>query len=80
MLGFIWTLIMGGIAGWLAGKFMNSDGGTLRNVLLGLGGGVVGSIVLGIIGIQGHGLIGGTLVSVIGACILIWIGRKMFDN
>ena len=77
MLGFIWTLIMGGVAGWLAGKLMNSEGSTLRNVLLGLGGGVVGSVVLGLLGITGHGMIGGTIVSVVGACILIWLGRNM---
>jgi len=77
MLGFLWTLILGGVAGWIAGRLMNSDGGTLRNVLLGLGGGVVGSIVLGFLGIEGRGMIGGTLVSVVGACILIWIGKKI---
>ena len=77
MLVFIWTLIMGGVAGWLAGKIMNSEGGTFRNVLLGLGGGVVGAVVLGFLGIRGHGMIGGTIVSVVGACILIWLGRNM---
>ena len=76
MLGFLWTLFLGGLAGWIAGKIMNSEGGTLRNIILGLVGGVVGSIVLGIVGIQGSGLIGGTIVSVVGACLLIWIGRK----
>ena len=63
-------------AGWLAGRLMNSDGSWIRNLLLGLAGGVVGSIVLGLIGIKGNGLIGGTLVSVVGACLLIWISRK----
>ncbi len=77
MIRFLWTLILGGVAGWIAGRLMNSEGGTLRNVLLGLGGGVVGSIVLGVLGIHGRGMIGGTLVSVIGACILIWIGKKI---
>ena len=76
MLGFLWTLFLGGLAGWIAGRIMNSEGGTLRNILLGLVGGIVGSIVLGIVGIQGRGLIGGTFVSVVGACLLIWIGRK----
>lgn len=71
------TLLSGGIAGWLAGLIMNSDGSVVRNIVLGLVGGVVGSIVLGLIGIQGRGLIGGTVVSVIGACILIWISRKL---
>ena len=77
ILGIIWTLFLGGLAGWIAGKLMGSEGSMLRNVVLGLIGGVVGSFVLGLVGIQGRGLIGGTVVSVIGACILIWISRKL---
>ena len=80
ILGFLWTLFLGGIAGWLAGKVMGTEGSMLRNVILGLVGGVVGSVVLGIIGIQGRGLIGGTIVSVVGACILIWISKKKKKN
>ena len=34
-------------------------------------------LALGLVGIKGEGLIGGTLVSVVGACILIWLGRKL---
>ena len=74
--GFIWTLFLGGLAGWIAGKLMGSEGGMVRNIILGLIGGVVGSVVLGFIGIEGRGLIGVTIVSVVGACILIWISRK----
>ncbi len=76
ILGIIWTLFLGGLAGWIAGKLMGSEGGMLRNIILGLIGGAVGSFVLGLIGIQGHGLIGGTAVSVVGASILIWLGKK----
>lgn len=76
-MGFIITLLAGGIAGWLAGRLMNSEGSWLRNLVLGLVGGVVGSFVLGIVGIRGHGLIGGTIVSVVGACLLIWLSRKL---
>lgn len=74
-MGFIVTIISGILAGWLAGKIMNSKGTWLRNLILGLVGGVVGSFVLKFIGVEGKGLIGGTLVSVIGACLLIWISR-----
>ena len=77
MIGFLWTLFLGGIAGWIAGRLMGTEGSVVRNVILGLVGGVVGSIVLGVIGIHGSGLIGGTIVSVVGACILIWISKKM---
>jgi uncharacterized membrane protein YeaQ/YmgE (transglycosylase-associated protein family) len=76
ILGFIWTLFLGGLAGWIAGKLMGSEGSMLRNVVLGLIGGVVGSFVLGLVCIQGRGLIGGTVVSVVGASILIWLGKK----
>ncbi len=76
MINFIITLALGALAGWIAGKLMGTEGSTLRNIILGLCGGVVGSIVLGIIGIHGNGMIGGTIVSVVGACILIWISRK----
>ena len=57
ILGIIWTLFLGGLAGWIAGKLMGSEGSMLRNVILGLVGGAVGSFVLGLIGIHGHGLI-----------------------
>ena len=39
---FILNLILGGLAGFLAGKIMESKGGMLRNIILGLIGGVVG--------------------------------------
>ncbi len=76
---FAWiiNLFFGGLAGWIAGKLMNSDGSMLRNIILGLVGGVVGSIVLGIFGIHGTGRIGGTIVSIVGACILIWISNRL---
>ena len=77
ILGILWTLFLGGIAGWIACKFMNSEGSMVKNIILGLIGGVVGSVVLGLIGIEGHGLIGGTAVSAVGACLLIWLGRKL---
>ena len=77
MFGFILTLALGGVAGWAAGKLMGTEGSMLRNIILGLLGGVVGSIVLGLIGISGSGIIGGTLVSIVGACILIWLGKKL---
>lgn len=78
MIHFLVTLLGGAIAGWLAGIIMKSNGSLLRNIILGLVGGVVGSVVLGIIGIGGSGFIGGILVAVVGACLLVWLGRKIF--
>ena len=76
-MGIIVTLICGALAGWLAGNIMKSNNGILMNTLLGVAGGVVGSILLGIIGISGRGIIGGTIVAVVGACFLVWLARKL---
>ena len=38
-LGLLTGLIVGAIAGWLAGKFMNNEGSLLRNIILGVVGG-----------------------------------------
>ena len=79
-MGFIVSIIVGGIAGWLAGKIMDSEGGLLRNIILGVFGGGVGSTLLGTLGIYGSGTIGNILVSVVGACVLIAIGRLLFGG
>ena len=70
-------LLIGGIAGWLAGVLMSSPQKWWMNIIIGLIGGVIGSIVLKIFGITGHGFIGGIIVSVIGSCILIFIIKQL---
>jgi len=73
----IWTLIIGGVAGWLAGKIMRGDGfGIIVDIIVGLVGGWVGGMVLGWLGIaSGGSIIGRLIVAVVGAIILIWIIR-----
>ncbi|MBQ6756822.1 MAG: GlsB/YeaQ/YmgE family stress response membrane protein [Oscillospiraceae bacterium] len=80
MLGVILDLISSGIAGWLAGKIMNSEGSILMNVIIGLIGGVVGSVVFGIIGFTATNIIGSVIVSVVGACICIFVYNKFIKK
>ncbi|MBO7711485.1 MAG: GlsB/YeaQ/YmgE family stress response membrane protein [Lachnospiraceae bacterium] len=78
-MGLFLNLLIGALAGWIAGRVMvGTDGTITRNIILGLCGGVIGSIVLGLLGIHGSGVIGTLIVSVVGACILIWLARKFF--
>jgi uncharacterized membrane protein YeaQ/YmgE (transglycosylase-associated protein family) len=72
---FILFLIIGGIAGWLAGKLMSGDGyGVIVDVILGVIGGLVGGwLVSTFLGIQTTGLIASFIVALIGACILVAI-------
>lgn len=75
----IWTLLIGGIAGWLAGKLMRGQGyGILIDILLGIVGGWVGGWVFGMLGLYSRGgLVGELIVATVGALILIWIARQL---
>jgi len=70
---FIVYLIIGGIAGWLAGKIMSGHGyGPIVDVILGVAGGLLGGWIIAVVlGIQTTGLIASFIVALIGACILV---------
>lgn len=76
-MGIIISLFTGALSGWLAGKLMNSKHGLIFNIILGLLGGLVGGWVLGLVGIAATSWLGSVLVGVVGACILIFISRKI---
>jgi len=76
--GLIWAVIVGLIAGWLAGKVMKGGGyGTLMDIVLGIAGGVIGGVVFGLLGLSASGLTGSIIVSFVGAVILIWLVRQL---
>ena len=76
--GLIWAVMVGLIAGWLAGKVMKGGGyGTLMDIVLGIAGGVIGSFVFGLLGLSASGLTGSIIVSFVGAVILIWLVRQL---
>jgi uncharacterized membrane protein YeaQ/YmgE (transglycosylase-associated protein family) len=78
-MGFIYWIVVGLIAGWLAGKVMKGGGyGVLVDIILGIVGGIVGGWVFGLLGIwPGGGIIGSILVAFVGAVILVWITRLL---
>ena len=44
-MGWLWWIIIGAIAGWLAGKLMRGGGfGLLVNILVGIAGAIIGEI------------------------------------
>ncbi|HSR25420.1 MAG TPA: GlsB/YeaQ/YmgE family stress response membrane protein [Candidatus Eisenbacteria bacterium] len=72
---FIVFLIIGGLAGWLAGRIMSGHGyGVVVDVILGVVGGLLGGwIVSAVLGIQTTGLVASFIVALIGACVLVAI-------
>jgi uncharacterized membrane protein YeaQ/YmgE (transglycosylase-associated protein family) len=75
-MGMLMQILLGGIAGWLAGKVMKGDGyGIIIDILLGLIGGWFGGSVLGWLGIHTGGSIGYLFTAFVGAVLLVWISR-----
>lgn len=74
-MGWIVTLVVGGIVGWLASKVMKTDGqmGIIANVLVGIVGSSLGFWVAGLLGFAAYGLIAQWVVAVAGAALLIYI-------
>jgi uncharacterized membrane protein YeaQ/YmgE (transglycosylase-associated protein family) len=78
-MGFITWIVVGLIAGWLAGQVMKGGGyGVLVDIILGILGGVLGGWVFGLLGIwPGGGILGAIIVSFVGAVILVGITRLL---
>jgi uncharacterized membrane protein YeaQ/YmgE (transglycosylase-associated protein family) len=76
-MGFIAWIVVGMIAGWLAGLVMKGGGyGILVDIILGILGGFVGGWLFGMMGIwPGGGMIGSIIVAFVGAVILVAITR-----
>ena len=69
------SIILGGVSGWLAGLLMKSNGTVIRNVILGIVGGFLGGFLFGLLGISFAGYIGTIIVSVVGACLIIYLSK-----
>jgi len=70
----IYFLLIGLLAGWLAGQIMKGRGfGLLGNLVVGVVGAVLGGFLLGILGLHGYGLIGSLVTALIGAVVLLWV-------
>jgi len=79
--GFIGSIIVGALAGWLAERFMKRDHGLVMNIILGVAGAVVFNFILTtILGSTLGGWIGQTFVGFVGACLLIALGNMIRDR
>lgn len=76
MIYLLWVIVIGILAGWIAGKIMRGSGfGLLGDLIVGVIGSLLGSFIFGLLGLGAYGLIGRLVVAVIGAVILLWLIR-----
>ena len=76
---WIWFLLVGLVAGWLAGKVMRGAGyGLIGDLVVGVLGALLGGWLFGKLGIAiGSGLLGALITAFVGAVILVWVLRLM---
>jgi uncharacterized membrane protein YeaQ/YmgE (transglycosylase-associated protein family) len=76
-MSFVWFILVGLIAGWLAGVLMKGGGfGVIGDIIVGILGALIGGFVFSSFGVSaGGGMLGSIIVATIGAVILIFLLR-----
>ena len=78
-MGWLVTLIIGGIVGWIASIIMktNAQMGLLANILVGVVGSLLGYWIAGLLGMTAEGAIVRFIIGIVGAVLLIVILRAL---
>ncbi|MBP2644649.1 MAG: Transglycosylase associated protein [Firmicutes bacterium] len=72
----VWYLIIGAVAGWLAGKIVRGHGfGLWVDIIVGIVGALIGGSLLSLLGMSAYGFIGSLISSTLGAVVLLWLVR-----
>lgn len=70
----LWFLIIGTVAGWIAGELTKGHGfGLLGNLVVGILGALLGGYIFDVLNISTYGLIGSLVTSVIGAVVFLLV-------
>ena len=77
-MNIVYFLLIGLVAGWLAGQIMKGGGfGVIGDIVVGVIGAVLGGGIFDLLQISAGGLIGSLVVATIGAIVLIAIVRAV---
>ena len=78
-MGWLGTIIIGGIVGWLASIIMktNAQMGLIANILVGIVGSALGFWLAGVLGLAPSGSVLRFVVAIVGAVALIFILRAL---
>ncbi len=72
-MGLIGAIIVGLLAGFIAEKVMKRNHGLLTNLLVGLGGAVLGALIAGVLGLEPRNIIGNVVIASAGAILLLYL-------
>ena len=73
---FLWFILIGIAAGWLASHVMKGGGyGIVGDLIVGVIGALLGGCLFGLLGISASGLLGSLVTATVGAVVLIALLR-----
>jgi uncharacterized membrane protein YeaQ/YmgE (transglycosylase-associated protein family) len=83
--GWIGTLVIGALAGWIAEKTTHTNMGLIRNIITGLIGSVIGGMIANAAGINMSEFVSGwfwgnLIVSVVGAILFLLVLKIVFGR
>jgi uncharacterized membrane protein YeaQ/YmgE (transglycosylase-associated protein family) len=74
--GMLYFLVIGGLAGWLAGKITRGHGfGLIGDIGVGVIGAVLGGFVFGVLGLTSYSFLGSLVTATVGAILLLFLVR-----
>lgn len=74
----LWFLIIGIVAGWLAGNIIKGGGfGLIGDLVVGVVGSFIGRYLFGLFGLSAYGTIGAIIMATAGAIVLLWVIRLL---
>ena len=74
----LWFLLIGLIAGWLAGRVVRGKGfGLIGDLIVGVIGALVGGWLFGVLGVHVAGRLGAFVMAFAGAAILVFLFRQL---
>lgn len=83
-IGIVAWIILGGLAGWIASKFMKTDAqqGIILNIVVGVVGGLLGGFLLDLLGVdvKGAGLWFSFFTCLAGAVILLFLVKLVMGR
>ncbi|MGE3819061.1 MAG: GlsB/YeaQ/YmgE family stress response membrane protein [Isosphaeraceae bacterium] len=75
---FVWFLLIGLAAGWLAGRVMKGGGaGLVGDLVVGVVGAILGGLLFGLLGLKATGLVGSLVTATVGAIVFIALLRAI---
>jgi uncharacterized membrane protein YeaQ/YmgE (transglycosylase-associated protein family) len=77
-MSFLWEIIIGILAGFIASKLVSGSGkGILLDLIIGIIGSLLGGWIFGLLGLAAYGLVGQLVMAVVGAVVLLLIVRAI---